>query len=540
MRILGQNNLTVIFRAHTYKVKPRSNEVTIQTDNIPYLGNAPYLVTNATPATQQEMRNENGIYTKTIPMTENRINYHIFYKDTGNIDKKNNKDYEINNDLLEQKASFFLRKKYNQPVIHAMKAGKANGKLVYKDTISYKDSAFLNNLTQPTILLTKCFCNNISNPNVVGIVYTSDDIGSFSHLATQLRNRTDVCGTVFDSKIIKNLKKLDGQNIELEMKDNHIKFNKAPKTHNPKHYSTIEVPNLEYCDHILTSDEYDPKLIGAKAVNLKKLEKLADEGKIDVNIPKSVALPAGYIEKLIEKDKETEYFENPKLQKDMNNILETLQDNGINTDSFMVRSAFNGEDLPNYSAAGLYHSNCALMTNNDENLNKENLFYTISMVAESKNSPDAILSRKQHNIPDDKIQPGIILQDKIDEDYKFTIYTDDKNNNLKIDLFSNGAWNYEDAIQPHVFTYNKNNGKLTYDSIQMENSAVTFDENMNIIDSEPVKQDLSENKQLFKQLKRLAKNALVIEKEFGAPQDIEGGIKDNDLYIWQTRNIVRD
>lgn len=223
----------------------------------------------------------------------------------------------------------------------------------------------------------------------------------------------------------------------------------------------------------------------------------------------------------------------------MNNILETLQDNGINTDSFMVRSAFNGEDLPNYSAAGLYHSNCASMTNNDENLNKENLFSTISMVAESKNSPDAILSRKQHNIPDDKIQPGIILQDKIDEDYKFTIYTNDGNNNLKIDLFSNNAWEYEDAIQPHVFTYNKNNGKLTYDSIQMENSAVTFDEDMNIINSEPVKQDLSENKQLFKQLKRLAKNALVIEKEFGAPQDIEGGIKDNDLYIWQTRNIVR-
>ena len=28
----------------------------------------------------------------------------------------------------------------------------------------------------------------------------------------------------------------------------------------------------------------------------------------DVNIPKSVARPAGYIEKLIEKDKKTEYF----------------------------------------------------------------------------------------------------------------------------------------------------------------------------------------------------------------------------------------
>ena len=62
---------------------------------------------------------------------------------------------------------------------------------------------------------------------------------------------------------------------------------------------------------------------------------------------------------------------------------------------------------------------------------------------------------------------------------------------------------------------------------------------MKIINSEPIKNDLSGNKKLFEQLNKLVKNALVIEKEFGAPQDIEGGIKDNDLYIWQTRNIVR-
>lgn len=539
MRIFVQNNLPMSFKAHSYKVKPKSNEVTIQTDNTPYLGDAPYLITNEKPNTEFEMQNENGNYSKTIPITKSKIKYHILYKDTGNIDRKNNKDYEINSDLLEQKASFFLRKKYNQPVIHAMKSGKANGKLVYKDNIDYKDSTFLNNLTQPTILLTKSFCNDISNPNLVGIVYTSDDIGSFSHLATQLRTRTDVCGTVFDSNIIKNLKKFEGQNIELEMKDNHIKFNKAPKKHTPRHSSTVEVPSLEYCDHILTPDEYDPKIIGAKAVNLKKLEKLADEGEIDAIIPKSVALPSGYIDKLMDKNKETEYFYNPELKDDMDTILETLQNNGIKSDSFMVRSAFNGEDLPNYSAAGIYHSNSISMMNDDDELNKENLFYTIYGVAESKNSPDAILSRKRHNIPDEKIKPGIILQDKIDEDYKFTIYTDDKNNNLKIDLYSNNAWNYENAIQPHVFTYNKKNDKLTYNSIQMENSAVTFDENMNIIDAEPIKDDLSENKQLFKQLRRLVKDALVIEKEFGTPQDIEGGIKDNDLYIWQTRNIVR-
>ena len=37
---------------------------------------------------------------------------------------------------------------------------------------------------------------------------------------------------------------------------------------------------------------------------------------------------------------------------------------------------------------------------------------------------------------------------------------------------------------------------------------------------------------------KVAQNALVVEQEFCTPQDIEGGIKDDDIYFWQTRNIV--
>lgn len=538
MDIFNKHNLRVKFKAHTYIIKPKTNKITIQTDNKPYLGSSPCLITSDNNS-KQEMTEENKKYSKTIPIKQSNIKYHIFYEDTGNTDKKNGKDYEINSDTLEQKASFFLRQKYNQPVIHAIKSGKTNGKLIYKDKIGFQDSNFINNLKQPTILLTKEFTNDISNPNLVGIIYTSDDTGSFSHLATQLRTRTDVCGTLFNSDIIKNLKKLEGQNIELEMKDNFIKFNKTAKLNNHKSYQTINVPELEFSDKILSSNEYTPNLIGAKAVNLGRLEKLANERKIDVIIPKSIALPSGYIEKLLDKDEKTPYIENPSLQKDMDTILKTLQNNDIKTDKFMIRSSFNGEDLPNYSAAGIYRSDCVLMYGKDDDFDKESLFYSILLVAESKNSTDAKISRKQHNIPEDKIKPGILLQDNIDENYKFTIYTNDGNNNLKIDLFSNNAWEYENAIQPHVFTYDRKKDKLTYDSIQMENSAVTFDENMNIINSEPIKNDLSGNKKLFEQLNKLVKNALVIEKEFGAPQDIEGGIKDNDLYVWQTRNIVR-
>ena len=211
MDIFNKHNLRVKFKAHTYIIKPKTNKITIQTDNKPYLGSSPCLITSDNNS-KQEMTEENKKYSKTIPIKQSNIKYHIFYEDTGNTDKKNGKDYEINSDTLEQKASFFLRQKYNKPVIHAIKSGKTNGKLVYKDKIGFQDSDFINKLKQPTILLTKEFTNDISNPNLVGIIYTSDDTGSFSHLATQLRTRTDVCGTLFDSDIIKNLKKLIKQN----------------------------------------------------------------------------------------------------------------------------------------------------------------------------------------------------------------------------------------------------------------------------------------------------------------------------------------
>ena len=40
-------------------------------------------------------------------------------------------------------------------------------------------------------------------------------------------------------------------------------------------------------------------------------------------------------------------------------------------------------------------------------------------------------------------------------------------------------------------------------------------------------------------LETVVKNALKLEKYFGVAQDIEGGIKGDNIYFWQTRNIVK-
>ena len=64
-----------------------------------------------------------------------------------------------------------------------------------------------------------------------------------------------------------------------------------------------------------------------------------------------------------------------------------------------------------------------------------------------------------------------------------------------------------------------------------------FDENYNIL--KITKLGESRFEELLPTLKKLVKNALVLEKEFGRPQDIEGGIKAGQLYFWQARNIVK-
>ena len=107
---------------------------------------------------------------------------------------------------------------------------------------------------------------------------------------------------------------------------------------------------------------------------------------------------------------------------------------------------------------------------------------------------------------------------------------------MKIEMHSNDKYEY---YSPHVFTYNRKSGKLSYDSIQMPQMGfLDFDENFNLIENKPIKDDLSGNKKVFKQVIKLVKNALAIEKEFGHPQDIEGGLLGDDIYLWQTRNIV--
>ena len=550
MKIPSVKFYTPQFKAHSYKIEPKCCYITIQTDNNPNLGENPYLVYDYLGRQEVEMKKENGLYSAEVHSApwQKDFKYHIKYQDTGALDLKDGKEYSLNFDELRMESIALLRKQHRQPMVQFFKSGSAVGKVLYQDIIEYDEIE--NNIKEPSIIVCKRPVTGcINNPNVVGLILLSDDTGTLSHLGAMLRNSTKICAAVYDMKVIKQLQALNGQNIEMEVKNDYINFAKSDKIPMPMTYPTIKVPKLKYSDKILTSDEYTLDLVGAKAVNLRRLEKLVNDGKIDVKIPKSIALTHGYIQKLFDENEEQrESYEERKdvylckeaayapycekqCEERMSDLIETLRKNGIDNKLLMVRSAFNGEDLPDYSAAGIYDSTLAYVE-------PEDLYNSIIRVAQSKWGYKAIFSRKKYGIPDDAIQPTVVLQNYIKPDYKFTLYTDYEDNKLRLELYSDNIWRGHEAHQPNVFTYDKKTGELTYDSVQLVEPQVTYDENLNVKEMQPLKYNLSGKPEVFELIQKLIDSSLVLEKEFGAPQDIEGGFAGNEVYLWQTRNIV--
>ena len=518
--------------AHYYKIMPNYENITVIADD-EHQYEYPRICWFAS---DRQNDYENGCYRDEnhrlcgdIWYTYPLIKYYFQDIETGYIDDNGGKQYSVNYKDFCAKATAEIRKLHLQNLIEATNPGKTVGKLMFIDRIK----SDIEQIDEPFIMVTpNLYLYQIRNPNLMGVIYTNEAPVRTSHDASQMRQITDVCGAVYDPKIIERLKKFEGKNIELELKDNYIRFNITDKKGKPKVYPKIDVPRLKYCDKILTSDEFTNDVIGAKAVNLRRLEELKEAGIIDVKIPKSIGLPYGYIEKLMNVDSDKEKYSM------LDELKRTMKDNGIVTEDVIVRSAFNSEDLPNYSAAGLYESKRAPYKFYG---GIYYLFDTIRNVYNSKNLTNPIISRRRHQIKDDDVKPGAIIQDFILSDYSFTLYTDTNDGKLRIELYSDvaAASSVKRNYVPHIFTYDKKSGKLSYDAIQISTDAsATLDENGELVDIEPVQTDLTGNKKLFKQLEKIVQNALTVEKEFGAPQDIEGGIKDDDIYFWQTRNLV--
>lgn len=550
MKIYGiKTYKPIFFKAHFYDCSLENERLVLNkiiTDNNPNLGNNPELIITDGNG-YEELHIVPLDKAKPIPMHKIEANhfaanahcfidgYKIFYKDTGLVDDNNGENYDLSKfEDLTNKAIVSSKISHNHPLISIISAGEVNGKLVMCDDISKLPENF--DKETPTILLSKH--NREFNPysipkNVVGIILEQGSAGRLYHASAQMRNMINAVAIIYDAKEIKKLEALNDQFINFSTLDKKISFNKVDKLEfiKPKSIAKIKIPEMRYIDTLVDSEDYELNTVGPKAYNLRIMQELVDNGVLDgVQIPRSFAVTHGFIEKILDStditgDNNTLY-NSPYILEIENKIKEY----GFDEENLMLRSSFNGEDIDNYSAAGLYESyNCGIY----------DMPYCLMDIVHSKDSSKAVYSRKMYGIPDEIIKPTVIVQERIFPDYAFTIYTKDPTENEDILTINMNTRYTSESKDPYILQYNKKDKILKIQSLERDIEHFIFDEQGNIVaNSSPDDKLLNSWNEMKPILEKVVKNALALENYFGSAQDIEGGIKGDNIYFWQTRNIV--
>ena len=376
------------------------------------------------------------------------------------------------------------------------------------------------------------------NENVKGIIVGNAEISTFSHACSLADKYFNTVSIVYDNEKFERLKNLASEKIAISNENGLIEFSKIKEFSQikPVKNQTPKIPILDNDEKLLDFSELTRKNSGEKAYRLGVMQKLLVEGYLsNIEIPQGFVIPAGYINKIYEYINESDdELEREKrlLYHPMNTELtEYCKKYDINEHDVIIRSAFNAEDLSDYPTAGIYESHSCFQY--------KQLIDRINLVVTSKDSLPAKKSRERYEIPDNIVQPSIIVQKDVYTDYPFTIYTDTEDGKLKISTKANDIL-FDNAIESAMISYDRKSGE-----IKLESTPNAFGEYLIKDSGKIIEQNLEADKitkdwpALLAPIKIVIKNALALEKYFGRPQDIEGGIRQGKVYFWQTRDIIK-
>lgn len=543
-RKIGINNIS--FKANYFTVEKNGqgyNLRKVSTDNEENLGQEPILEFNSTAKKYEFPMAYDGKYYTTLvyPQTDK---YRIFYKNTGKYEK--NGDVQTIDTLeLTRIAAKEDRKINSLNSEFAYAKGVAEGKVV---TAKFEGEEFVADIPkdEPTILLIDGIEQyNVHDlvrlpKNVKGIITSSCEFEQLSHYASLYRDNLSVMSVILDENKYNELKNQEGKFIFVDNQDGIVNWKEIEPISNTEAYRVhsirkVEVPKLENVERLLMPEELTPQNCGNKGYRLSIMQQLAKQGKLkDISIPKYFVIPEGYINKvkeyLGEEDSEGYYerlFDGIYTQE----IDKKVEELGMDRRNLIVRSNYNTEDLSSFSSAGIYESK----------MNHDSWILDTALESIIKRSSESEFTQyihKKNGIENNQVQPSVIVQDYIMNNRSFTLYSDDSDDNVIIDLKDASLGPF--SAYNSLIKYNKKTKELTIERTESPKAEYLIDENGKIIDHHQEEIPIYKNwDTLAPILETITSGAIVLEKFFKHLQDIEGGItKDGKVWFWQTRDIV--
>lgn len=404
-------------------------------------------------------------------------------------------------------------------------------------------------------------------PNHVGGLVIGHAIPYLSHLAVRARQKHVPFVIANDQKQQADLTPLQGKTIQLLATADQVKFQETTVPRATPHEEIIRQPitlpsvTLTKKIQLYPLSAATPAICGSKASNAALLINYAEQSNGLFQAPKGMIMPFGIMEHCLAKQSElaSEYArlqtkitaaahdELDPLLTNMraliqqiavpNHIIEQLTEFFGDHSLLAVRSSANGEDLAQFAGAGLYDSVLGVTAPQSAT--------AIQQVWSSLWSRTATLSRKNAGIKHDQNHMAILFQEMIDPELAFIMHTSDPMSGTSDSAWVELAVGLGDTLasawqagSPYRIRCNRH----SYQSQLLSCANFSFALHANHSQgqfSEPVNYTtvpFSTQPALIQPLgKQLAKIASYLESVFNYPQDVEGAIRNDSIYVLQAR-----
>ena len=455
-----------------------------------------------------------------------------------------------------------IRAQLALPAWDVLVPGHAAGRLIAVE--SMEDLS--RNLNEPVVALVRSAEGDEEIPRrVVGIVL-GHEIPHLSHLGVRARQAGVVFVACEEASEFEELGRAQGKNVMLGATPEQVRWqpsSQAAPTRATLHRQPIRLPGvrLEARRSWLPVEEITAETGGGKAGGMKRLAELAHQAGAGFKTPPAWVVPFGVMETAWQADPkvEAEYGELLKRIRQMDedkvsavaeqlrNLVQGLDVPGAITteaskvfrgsERLMVRSSANCEDLAELAGAGLFESVA--------NVNPENIAKAVRAVWASLWTKRAAQSRQQAGIPHEQAHIAVLVQPMLEPDYSFILHTENPIQPRPRELYAEIAVGWGDILAsaavrgtPYRLLCNKDNGAVRTLAFASFSQALRTspDGGMmpNPVDYSKVELSLSADARQ-KLGQRLAAIGRFVEEALGKPQDIEGAVVGNEIYLVQSR-----
>jgi phosphoglucan,water dikinase len=300
---------------------------------------------------------------------------------------------------------------------------------------------------------------------------------------------------------------------------------------------------------------------GQKAFGLRRLAELSSDAAAGFLVPSALVIPFGVMEQVLSSNKELreEYSTTAKkldaipaeqiqpvidrlgkLFDQLNlpdEITSTVARNFREDDRLMVRSSANCEDLEDFAGAGLYES--------IPNVPPAEVASAVRRVWSSLWTSRAVLSRRQAGIAHEKAQMAVIIQQMLAPDYSFILHTVNPLSHNADEVYSELAVGLGETLAsaasqgtPYRLLCNKKSGEVQTLAFANFSHAFQADSkggvSRKLLDYSRLPLSCYSEPRIALG-RQLAAIGARVENEFEKPQDIEGAIVGNKIYLVQSR-----